>query len=122
MKSKLEESMALQILEAELPKPEREMRFHPIRRWRFDFYWPIFQVALECEGAVFAGGRHTRGSGFTGDCEKYNEAVCMGISVLRVTSQHIKDGSALKWLKVALNGRGNIPIGSRSDKLGSSEG
>ena len=121
MKSKLEESMALQILEAELPKPEREMRFHPIRRWRFDFYWPTFQVALECEGAVFAGGRHTRGSGFTGDCEKYNEAVCMGISVLRVTSQHIKDGSALKWLKVALNGRGNLPIGSRGDKLGSSE-
>ena len=122
-KSYLEESMALQISEAELPEPEREKRFHPIRRWRFDFYWPDLQLALECEGMVFAGGRHTRGTGFTGDCEKYNEAVCMGIAVLRVTATHIKDGSALRWLKVALNGRrGNISVSESGDQLGSTQG
>ena len=46
----------------------------------------------------------------------------MGIAVLRITSKHIGDGSALKWLEVALNGRGYIPERSRSDQLGGEKG
>ena len=119
MKSDLEQLMEFQILEAELPKPEREYRFHPTRRWRFDFYWPQFQLALEVDGGVYTGGRHTRGIGYEKDCEKTAEALCMNIAVLRVTATHIKDGSALKWLKVALNGRRNISVSGSGDQLGS---
>lgn len=68
-----------------LPEPEREYRFDPVRRWRFDFAWPDVRVALEVEGGVYSHGRHTRGSGFTRDVEKYNMAVMLGWAVLRVT-------------------------------------
>ena len=122
MKSKLEEMMSIQIKASDLPEPTREYRFHPTRRWRFDFFWPEFQLALEVDGGVYNRGRHTTGKGYTGDCEKMNEATCMGIAILRITSKHIGDGSALKWLEVALNGRGYISKRSRSDQLGSEKG
>lgn len=64
--------------------PTIEFRFHPTRQWRFDFAWPEFKVALECEGAVWVRGRHTRGSGFVKDLEKYNTATALGWRLLRV--------------------------------------
>ena len=67
-----------------LPVPVREHRFHPVRRWRFDYAWPEQRVALEVEGGVWTGGRHTRGAGFLGDIEKYNAAVVDGWRVVRV--------------------------------------
>ncbi len=67
-----------------LPVPVREHRFHPVRRWRFDYAWPEQRVALEVEGGVWTGGRHTRGAGFLGDIEKYNAAVVAGWRVVRV--------------------------------------
>ena len=85
-----------------LPAPQREFRFHPERRWRFDFAWPDRKVAMEVEGGVWSGGRHTRGAGFEGDCEKYNIAVLAGWKVLRVTARHIKSGAALEWLESSL--------------------
>lgn len=35
-----EETLLLQLRALKLPAPEREYRFHPGRRWRFDFAWP----------------------------------------------------------------------------------
>lgn len=67
-----------------LPAPVREHRFHPVRRWRFDYAWIEHKVALEVEGGVWTGGRHTRGAGFVGDMEKYNAAVLAGWRVVRV--------------------------------------
>ena len=67
-----------------LPAPVREHRFHPVRRWRFDYAWIDHKVALEVEGGVWTGGRHTRGAGFVGDLEKYNAAVVAGWRVVRV--------------------------------------
>lgn len=67
----------------------REHKFHPIRKWRFDFAIPEFFIAVECEGAVWSGGRHTRGSGYSKDCEKYNNATLLGWRVLRYCA--IKD-------------------------------
>lgn len=67
-----------------LPPPVREHRFHAVRRWRFDYAWPEQRVALEVEGGVWTGGRHTRGAGFLGDVEKYNAAVLAGWRVVRV--------------------------------------
>ena len=62
-----------------------EWRFHPQRKWRFDYAVPAARVAIEVEGGVFTGGRHTTGAGFTADLEKYNTAESMGWHVLRIT-------------------------------------
>ena len=76
--SKAEETLAFQIRAVKLPEPVREHRFHETRKWRFDFAYPSQKLAIEVEGGVWSGGRHTRGSGFTNDCEKYNAALMNG--------------------------------------------
>jgi very-short-patch-repair endonuclease len=85
-----------------LPVPIPEYRFAPPRRWRFDFAWPDRRLALEIEGGVWARGRHVRGRGYEGDCEKYNAAVLQGWSVLRVTTSMLRDGRALALVERAL--------------------
>jgi len=73
-----------------LPAWESEFRFHPTRKWRLDFARPDEKVGVECEGAVFQQGRHTRGAGFEKDCEKYNSAAAMGWVILRYTDGMLK--------------------------------
>lgn len=67
-----------------------EFKFHPERRWRFDFAWPENKVAMEIEGGVWSRGRHTRGSGFVKDIEKYNAAASLGWRVFRFTPQQVQ--------------------------------
>ena len=105
-KSNLEEKLAWYIRLNNLPEPEREHRFHPKRKWLFDFAWPEEKLALEVEGGVWTNGRHSRGSGFTADCEKYNEAALLGWTVIRVTDEHIDNGAAIDWLRRALKVQG----------------
>ena len=64
---------------------EAEYKFHDTRKFRFDFAFPLYKVAVEIEGGVWSKGRHTRGSGFIKDMEKYNLATSMGWSILRYT-------------------------------------
>lgn len=85
--STLEDNFALLMRAHKLPQPEREYRFDPKRRWRFDFAYPKEKIAIEIEGGIFSGGRHTRGKGFIGDCEKYNAAVLQGWKILRYTAE-----------------------------------
>ena len=101
-KSDLEEALAFQIKAVGIPQPEREYRFAPPRRWRFDMAWLDKMVAVECEGGVWTRGRHTRGAGFIADCEKYNAAALQGWKVLRFTSEHIHRGDALTMIEQAL--------------------
>lgn len=79
-----------------------EHRFHPEREWRFDFYLPACKVAIEVEGGVWTQGRHTRGKGYIGDMEKYNEAQAMGIKVLRFTPEQLLKPKTLKTIKSAI--------------------
>ena len=90
MKSRAEEEMAL-LLRANGIRYQREVRFHPTRRWRFDFViLPLERrIALEVEGGLYVSGRHTRGKGFEGDLEKYNQAVLAGWRVLRYSPKQI---------------------------------
>lgn len=67
----------------------REHKFHPSRKWRFDFAHLATKTAIEIEGGTWNGGRHTRGSGYSKDCEKYNEAAKLGWCVLRYTADKI---------------------------------
>jgi len=72
-------------------KFEREYRFNSARKWRSDFAIPDYKILIEVEGATFANGRHTRGRGYANDCEKYNSAACLGWTVLRYTSDMLRD-------------------------------
>lgn len=83
----------------EIPKPISEYKFHPHRKWRLDNAWPEYRLAVEIEGSVWTQGRHTRGSGFVKDLEKYNELAKMGWWLLRFTPQQVKNGYA--WGQIA---------------------
>lgn len=80
----------------------KEYRFHPVRRWRFDYAIPEHKIALEVEGGVWTGGRHIRGSGFLGDMEKYNAAATMGWRLLRCTPKTLHTMATLRLLKAAI--------------------
>lgn len=82
--------------------PVAEYKFHPDRRWRFDFAFPDRMVAVECEGGVWSGGRHTRGSGFVADAEKYNNAAALGWFVFRFDSKAVASGEAIKFMVAVL--------------------
>lgn len=92
----------MQIELNKLPAPSREHRFHEERRWRFDFAWPSRRFAVECEGGIWVGGRHTRGSGYQADLEKYNAAAIAGWLVLRFTKTQVQHGVALSMIQEAL--------------------
>jgi len=87
--SKGEEAFALHC-RVEGLTPEREYRFHPVRKWKLDFYMG-HDIAVEIEG----WGRHQRMGGFKADCEKYNAAAKMGIRVLRYTTDMVMRGDAI---------------------------
>ena len=72
-----------------LPAYEREYRFHPTRKWRFDFSFRDAMVAVEIDGGQWQahGGRHARDS----DREKHNEAARLGWRVLRFSGQMLSD-------------------------------
>lgn len=92
------------LLDAEGIAYVREYKFHPTRRFRADFFCPgETKVLVEVEGGTFMPkSRHTMGKGFSEDCFKYAEALCLGFVVLRVTPSQIDDGLALGWLKKLL--------------------
>jgi very-short-patch-repair endonuclease len=85
-----------------VPIPEKEHRFHPTRRWRFDLAWPAHRVALEVEGGVWTGGRHTSGAGFVKDMEKYNAAAGDGWRVLRCQPKDLCKSETALMVKAAI--------------------
>jgi len=98
--TKLEFAILLRIRAAGLPAPAQEYRFHPTRKWRFDLAYPDKKIAIEAEGGVWTGGRHTRGGGYTKDAEKYNAAVVLGWRVLRYPAGLV--GNVVDDLKVLM--------------------
>jgi very-short-patch-repair endonuclease len=64
----------------------KEYKFHPRRRWRFDYAFPFLMVAVEVDGGVWTGGRHINPAGYINDMEKLNTAASMGWLVLRITT------------------------------------
>lgn len=98
------DSLFLALLKRErLPVPEAEYRFHPKRKWRTDYAWPLAKLALEVEGGVWTGGRHTRGAGFLKDCEKYNELAAMGWRLLRTTPSGLHDLETIALIRRTLS-------------------
>src|SRR5512136_157172 len=100
--SKLEDLLEQHILLTGLPVPAREYRFHPERRWRFDFAWPVYKVAAEVDGGIYSRGRHVRGSGFERDAEKRNAAVLAGWRVFHFTPRMVKSGQAVQAIETMM--------------------
>lgn len=73
-----------------------EYRFHPERRWRFDFALPEKKLAIEIDGGIWNAGRHSRGKGQINDMEKGNAAVCLGWQILHFEPRMISDGYAMR--------------------------
>ena len=95
---------------SELGHPfEKEYGFCAPRRWRFD--WALFhfniskRCGIEIEGGAWTQGRHTRGSGFVKDMDKYNKAACLGWSILRFTPDQIRNGEDIPVIKEWLESR-----------------
>ena len=87
-----------QLRENGFPFPNEEFKFLEDRRFRFDFAWPSTNIAIEIEGGVWSGGRHTRGAGYSRDIEKYNLATRAGWKVYRFTPQMVKSGEAIIFM------------------------
>lgn len=123
--SKLEQTFAMQCKAAGLPDMKwgkNELLFHPTRKWRFDFAWEEFKVAVEAEGGTYTHGqaradkatgkkvvqksRHLTPTGYHEDCIKYAEAAILGWTVIRADAKMIKTGAALKLLERALEAKG----------------
>jgi very-short-patch-repair endonuclease len=104
--SQLELRLLVLIRASGFEEPVTEYPFakHLGRRWRFDFAWPDRWLAVEVDGGAWVpgGGRHTRGAGFAADHDKFNRAALLGWRVLRFTSRHLADGSALAEIAEAL--------------------
>lgn len=83
----------LQMFGKGIPKPTPEFKFHPSRKWQFDYAWPNQKVAVEIEGGTFkeGGGRHNRPMGHHKDCDKYNAAAMLGWRILKYTALHLRD-------------------------------
>ena len=87
---------------AGLPQPVPEYRFHPQRRWRFDWAFVGPKLALEVQGGIFTQGRHTRGAGLLKEFDKLNSAAALGWRVCFVTPTQMRNGEWLPILEAAL--------------------
>jgi very-short-patch-repair endonuclease len=80
-------------------KVDNEVMFCKGRKFRFDFAIIDRKIAIEIEGGIFSGGRHTRGAGFAKDMEKYNIAIENGWVVLRYSPAETKKTTTFTQIK-----------------------
>lgn len=109
---KYKTSIVLAFFESEgLPKPLVEFRFHPERKWRFDFAFlddddelgVLFpKVAIEVQGGLFIQGRHNRGAALRLEHEKLNTAAELGWRILYLEPQNLCLVDTVKLIKRCL--------------------
>lgn len=80
-------------------RPIPEYVFHPTRKWRFDYAFLEEKVALEIEGGIYIGGRHSRGAGMQGDFEKYNEASLLGWRIIKCVPKDLCKTNTIQMLR-----------------------
>lgn len=68
-----------------LVKLLEEFKFHPDRKWRFDWCIPDLKIAIEFEGGIFKATQgHNSIKGMLKDIQKYNAAQELGWKVIRM--------------------------------------
>lgn len=104
-KAKAEMEMMLKLAGFEYVK---ELKFHPKRKFRFDWAIPSLKIGIEYEGIMSEKSRHTTIAGMSGDCEKYNAAQAQGWKVLRFTALNYRDLiTTIKQQNVSFIDKGN---------------
>lgn len=84
-----------------IPIPIAEHRFHPDRRWRFDYAWVDQKLAIEVQGGIWTRGRHTRGAALLKEWEKLNTAALMGWRILYCQPDDLLTSSFMDTLKLS---------------------
>ena len=75
--------------EANKLKLETEFKFHPTRRWRFDYAIPTRKLAIEYNGGIFMRkSGHSNVKGQSRDQEKMNQAQILGWKVLQYSAMN----------------------------------
>jgi hypothetical protein len=105
-------------------EPKAQFRFHPERKWRFDFAFPDELVAVELDGGIFAAengqvaGKHARGAGRLKDYEKRNAAAELGWLVLCYGPPQVRSGeAALQVERIVRARRASSPARHESDDV-----
>ena len=92
------------------PEPMRQFKFHPNRKWLFDFAWSTQKVAVEYDGGILQMcGAHRSISGILRDINKGNAANALGWHVFRCTAKHLDENPAgfIGMVKAALGSMGD---------------
>lgn len=87
------------------PALTKEVTFYPGRRFRFDYAHHSAKAAIELDGGVFIGGRHSRGMGQVKDAEKGRLAAYSGWNVIHFTTkcltlENIKQAVEWFWKRI----------------------
>lgn len=99
---------------------QRQYRFHPTRKWAFDFmlnpYYPSQEsmdkfadempcyvrdcaTLIDIQGGTWSEGAHVRGKGYQNDIDKMNAATALGWDVFWFTSDDVESGKAIRFLE-----------------------
>lgn len=68
---------------------EKEHKFHPNRKFRFDYCCHERKLAIEIMGGVWTNGAHVRGKGYERDSEKGCLAALMGWRVINIPGHQV---------------------------------
>jgi very-short-patch-repair endonuclease len=71
------------------PPLVEQHRFHPTRKWRFDFAHLASKVAVEIQGGIWSHGAHVRGGQYQRDRAKIVTAQELGWIVYELTDKQI---------------------------------
>jgi len=94
-----------------LPKPEIEFRISKERRYKWDYAWPQFKIALEQNGGIWMrgitgrGGAHSLPSNIIRDMEKMNFAQKLGWRVFQFQPKDIRNGTAANFLRSVMEAK-----------------
>jgi very-short-patch-repair endonuclease len=59
---------------------------------------PDIKLAIEIDGGIWTGGRHSRGKGQIEDMAKGNAAIALGWQVLHFTPSQVTKGEAYRFV------------------------
>ncbi len=91
------------------------------RQWRLDFAWLETDYGIcdrkfgvEVEGGIWrkGGGAHSHPQNILRDIEKHNDLTRLGWQVLRVTTDQVRTGEALRMIEAFFKDRGWKPSGA----------
>lgn len=92
---RLEMAMEGHLIQHRIDGWVREHKFHPTRKWCFDFAFVEQKVAVEIDGLVHSGqGGHQTVAGILADAEKAEAAQALGWIIYRVPGPWLADRPA----------------------------